>query len=142
MADMTKYGKYWQKGTAANAEKLVDKYIEKAPQAVAKLKSPESKKAWKTNVSSAETEKRYNKSVDGINSQDMIDAMVDKGGAAYTRATNTPSALAKWEKNAAPYVDVAQTISKNKKSVITEQDAVDNFLALRRAMKKKKEELG
>lgn len=142
MADMNKYGKYWQKGTAANSEKLVEKYTEKAPQAVQRLKSEDSKKAWKANVSSAETEKRYRKSVDGINAQDMVDAMVEKGGAAYTRATGSESALNKWTKNAAPYVDVAQTISKNKKSVVTEQDAVDNFLALRRAMKKKKEEIG
>ena len=142
MADMSKYSKYWQNGTAANAEKLVEKYEEKASQAVEKLKSPASQKAWQTNVSSAETAKRYNKSVSNLNAADMIASMKEKGGAAYTRATSSPTAMKKWEENAAPYVEVAQNISKNKKPIITEQDAVDNFLALRRAMKKKKEEVG
>lgn len=142
MADMNRYSKYWKEGTANSADKLVEKYADKASEAVQKLKDPKTQAAWKQNVSSDATAKRYAKSINKLNSADMIQAMEEKGKAAFVRATSSDLAQAKWEKNTAAYVDVAQSVSKNKKPIVTEQDAVDNFLALRRAMMKKKEELG
>lgn len=142
MPEMKKYGEYYKKGTASSTDKMLDKFKAKADDAVNKLQSQETKDAWHTNVSKQETKDRYSKSVDNLSASDLTKPMEEKGISAYRAATSAPSSVAKWEKNAAPYVEIAQMVSKNKKPVTSTEDAIDNVRMLIEGMKKMKEQVG
>lgn len=142
MPDMSKYSKYYKQGTASSTDKMLDKFTAKADEAVNKLKSQDVKDAWHTNVSKQETKQRFSKAVDNLSASDLSTPMKEKGIEAYRRATSGDTAAKKWETNAAPYVEIAQEVSKNKKPVTSIDDALANVRTLMEKMQNKKKEIG
>lgn len=132
---------FYAAGTKSSADKMSKKFADKAQMAVDKLKSPEVQEGWHQNVSSDAAKKRYAAKVSKLSANDLTEPMRSRGAAAYTRATGDKVTQDKWLRNAKPYIEVAQESSRNKKVVVSEQDAIDNMVSNMQAMKKKFTEL-
>lgn len=132
---------FYKTGTAASADKLVKKFNAKAALAVEKLKSDKVIDGWHQKVSSEDSKKRFKAKVSKLSASDLTAPMESRGKAGYTRATGDPNVQNKWIQNAKPYINAAEEFSKNKKVVVTEQDAIDNMVGNMQNMKNKYKEI-
>lgn len=141
MVDVDAAIRDYKSNTANNADKLLRKYKKKIGDGLSKMKTDKNNEHWASQVSSEDAKRKRKAKISKLSTSDFINPMEDRGIAAYKRATASKTVTDKLAKNALPYWQVAEQVSKDKGEVTDIESGLANVRMLMEAMKKKEAEL-
>lgn len=141
MVDVEAAIRDYKSNTASNADKLLRKYKAKVGAGLTKMKTDKNNDHWASQVSSDDAKRKRKAKIGKLTTDDFIKPMEERGVAAYKRATASKTVTDKLAKNALPYWQVAEQVSKDKGEVTDIESGLANVRMLMEAMKKKEKEL-